>query len=178
MARVTHIKKAQKDQGPCTKCHTKIKVGDPYVWWKFLRWPRSVRCAKPECSPKPSDLTRSEFYSTLYDLGDRLQSALDDFRKEGDGSSLSSELNDIASELRTLGEECQEKYDNMPEGLQQGDTGQLLQTRAEECDSKANELESAASTLDSFADEGETEDDIESAREDAASEADIDLSID
>jgi hypothetical protein len=177
MARVTHVKKAQKAQGPCTKCRTEIKVGDPYCWWKFLRGPRYVRCAKAACSPKPSDLTRSEFYSTLYDLGDRLQSALDDFRTGGDASDLSSELNDIASDLRTLGEECRDKYSNMPEGLQQGDTGQLLETRADECDSKADELESAASTLDSF-EEPEDEDDKESARDDAATEADIDLSVD
>ncbi len=178
MARVTTVDKARKDQGPCTKCRVEIKVGDPYRWWKFRFGPRYVRCAKPECAPKAADLTRSEFYSTLFDLGDRLQAALDDFRNGGDASDLAGELNDIASEIRTLGEECQEKLDNMPEGLQQGDTGQLLQTRVEECEGKAEELESAASTLESFdAEEGETDEDKESAREDAASEADIDLSI-
>jgi len=177
MARVTHVKKSQKAQGPCTKCRTEIKVGDPYCWWKFLRGPRYARCAKPECAPQPSDLTRSEFYSTLLDLGSRLQGALDDFRNGGEASDLSSELTDIAGDIRTLGEECQEKHDNMPEGLQQGDTGQLLETRAQECEGKAEELESAASTLDSF-EEPEDEDDKESARDDAASEADIDLTID
>jgi hypothetical protein len=106
-----------------------------------------------------------------------LQGALDDFREGGEASDLSSELTDIAGDIRTLGEECQEKHDNMPEGLQQGDTGQLLETRAQECEGKAEELESAARALDSF-EEPEDEDDKEQAREDAASEADIDLSID
>jgi hypothetical protein len=177
MPRVTTVKKAQKSQGTCEKCGNKIEVGSSYRWWKFRHGGRHVRCSDSKCAPRPSDLTQSEFYSTLYDLKDQLGTALDDFRAGGDPSDLSSTLTDIAGELRTLGEECQEKLDNMPEGLQQGDTGQLLQTRAEECDGKADELESAASTLDSY-EEPEDEDDKEAARDDAVAEADIDLSID
>lgn len=178
MPRVTTVNKAQKDQGACGKCGNEIKVGSSYRWWKFRYGGRRVRCAKPECAPKASDLTQSAFYSTLADLTDRLQGALDDFRGGGDASDLSSELSDIASEVRTLGEECQEKLDNMPEGLQQGDTGQLLQTRAEECDSKADDLENAASELDSFEiSDDDDENEQADARDQAASDADIDLSI-
>lgn len=175
MARVTHVEHARKAQDPCTKCGVAIQAGDTYRWWKFRFGPKHVRCGKPDCAPRASDLTQSDFYSTLFDLGDRLQAALEDFRNGGIADDLSSELTDIASDLRSLGEECQEKYDNMPDGLQQGDTGQLLQTRAEECESKADELESAASTLNSF---DPDEEDQEQARESAVSEADIDMSID
>ena len=206
MPRVTSVKKAQKNQGECTKCGVKIKKGDGYRWWKFRFGGRYVRCLKPECSPKPSDLTRSEFYGTLYGLEESLNSALEDFRKGGESADLASTLNELADELRNLGSECQDKLDNMPEGLQQGDTGQLLENRAQECESKADELESAAGEIESvelyddlakyLADnsvsrqEGESDEDFnkrvkeemeegnQETRDEAASNAEIDLSID
>ena len=205
MPRVTIVKKAQKDQGSCGKCQVKIKVGDGYRWWKFNFGGRYVRCLKAECAPKPSDLTRSEFYSTLYDIEDSVSAALDDFRSGGEADDLASALNDAAEQLRELGQECQDKFDNIPEGLQQGDTGQLLENRAQECEGKADELESAAGEVESLElhddmakyldenemarKEGENEEDFkkriqavmeeanEQARDEAASNAEVDLSI-
>ena len=205
MPRVTSVKKAQKSQGECSKCGVKIKKGDGYRWWKFRFGGRYVRCLKLECAPKPSDLTRSEFYGTLYGVEESLRSALDDFRKGGDPVDLAGTLNELAEELRNLGSECQDKLDNMPEGLQQGDTGQLLENRAQECESKADELESAASEVEAIElydnlakyladnevvrEEKESEEDYnkraqtamdeanETARDSAVSSAEVDLSI-
>ena len=206
MPRVMIVKKAQKNQGECGKCGAKIKKGDGYKWWKFRYGGRRVRCLKPECSPKPSDLTQSEFYGTLYAIQESVETALDDFRNGGEPGDLASALNDAASELRELGEECQGKLDNMPEGLQQGDTGQLLENRAQECEGKADELESAASEIESVElyddlekyladnemarEEKESDEDYnqrcqeemdqanETAREEAVSNIEVDLSID
>ena len=206
MPRVMIVKKAQKTQGECGRCSAKIEKGDGYKWWKFRFGGRRVRCLKPECSPKPSDLTQSEFYGTLYGIKESVEKGLDDFRNGGEPVDLASALNDAAQELRDLGEECQGKLDNMPEGLQQGDTGQLLENRAQECESKADELESAASEIESV----ELYDDLEkyladneiareekeseeaykmrcreefdqandTARDEAASNAEVDLNID
>ena len=55
----------------------------------------------------------------------------------------------VAEALRELGSEQQEKYDNMPEGLQQGDTGQMLEERASNCESWADEIEQRADELES-----------------------------
>ena len=206
MPRVTTVKKAQKAQGECGKCNAKIKEGDGYKWWKFRFGGRRVRCLKSECAPKPSDLTQSEFYGTLYDIQDSVETALDEFRNGGEPGDLASALNDAAGQLRDLGEECQGKLDNMPEGLQQGDTGQLLENRAQECESKADELESAAGEVESIElyddpvkyladnevarEEKESDEDYnkrvqkemdeanETARDEAASNAEVDLSID
>lgn len=206
MPRVITVAKARKAQGQCGKCSAKIKKGDPYRWWKFNFGSRHVRCMSPACAPKASDLTRSEFYSRLYEIEEIVSSALDAFREGGDASDAASALTDAAEQLRELGSECQEKHDNMPEGLQQGDTGQLLEERAGECDGKADELENAASELESFEvydsvedfiaeegeikrNEGESDEDYqarkqkaleehnESARDEAASNAEVDLSI-
>ena len=147
MARVTLVKKARKDQGSC-KCGTKIKTGDEYRWWQFRFGPRNVRCMKPECAPRGSDLTQSEFLSQLSNIEDSVSEALSDFNNGSQPGDLASALSTAADELRTLGEECQEKKDNMPEGLQEGDVGQLLEERASGCEEKADELESAASEIE------------------------------
>ena len=206
MPRITIVKAAQKNQGECGKCGAKIKKGDGYKWWKFRYGGRRVRCLKPECAPKPSDLTQSEFYGTLYGIQEPVEEALESFRNGGELGDLASALNDAAGELRELGEECQGKLDNMPEGLQQGDTGQLLENRAQECESKADELESAANEIESVElyddlekyladnelarEEKESDEDYnkriqeamdganETARDEAASNAEVYLSID
>lgn len=206
MPRVNVVKKAQKDQGQC-KCGGEIKRGDGYRWWKFRYGGRRVRCMKPGCAPRPSDLTQSEFLGQLYDMEDALQAALDNFRNGmSDPEDCAGVLNDLAQQLRDLGSECQDKFDNMPEGLQQGDTGQLLENRAQECEGKADELESAASEVESLElyetiekyleanaierNGGESDEDYqkriqqemdeenENARDQAASNAEVDLSID
>lgn len=192
MPRVTYVKKAQKPQGTCFKCGEKIKTGDSYRWWKFRFSGKRIRCGKPECAPKASDLTQSAFYSQLYDIQDSLNAAI--------ANRSVDDLRAIADDLRSLGEECSGNRENMPESLQDSDTGQLLETRAEECDSKADEIESAADELDDlptdwerYAEEeglqrgeNETTDDFEQRATDAMDEAteaawenlDLDLSID
>lgn len=45
-------------------------------------------------------------------------------------SPKANDLESLAEQVREFGEEQQGKFDNMPEGLQQGDTGQLLEERA------------------------------------------------
>lgn len=148
MPRVTTVKKAQKAQGTCGKCGAKIKKGDSYRWWKFRFGGRRVRCAKPECTPKPSDLTQSAFYGTLYSIEESVTDAIADFEGGGEPDALADALRQAAEELRELGEECTSNRDNMPEGLQDSETGELLQNRADECESKADELESAADEVE------------------------------
>lgn len=144
MAKVTLVAKARKSPGPCGKCGEKIKAGDAYRWWKFRFGGKHVRCVTMGCRPRPSDLTQSEFYGTLYSIQETIQDACTEARVSEDASALIEEARSQAEELRGLGSEQEDKLSNMPEGLQQGDTGQLLQTRAEECQSKADELEQAA----------------------------------
>lgn len=140
MPRVTFVKKAQKAQGTCGKCDTKIAIGDSYRWWKFRYGGRRVRCAKPECAPKASDLTQSAFYSQLYSIQDALDAAID--------ARSVDDLRAVGDDLRSLGDECSDSRSNMPDSLQYSETGELLETRSEECSSKADEIDSAADELE------------------------------
>ncbi len=85
--------------------------------------------------PKPQQLTSSDFLIQVYDLQDRLDALAAD-------ENLESERDSIAEDIRALGEEQQEKLDNMPEGLQQGSTGEMLQERIDGCEAWADEIES------------------------------------
>ena len=140
MPRVTRVAKAQKAQGSCSKCGKKIAKGDPYIWWKFRFGGKRVRCA--ECPPKPSDLTQSEYLSQVYDLEERIGDINND-----DPTAAISELESIADDWDALADECDEKHSNMPDALQDGDTGQLLQDRAEACRTVAEECRQAAETI-------------------------------
>jgi hypothetical protein len=145
MPRVTTVKKAQKDQGSCSKCGTPIKRGDGYRHWAFRYGGRYVRCLKPECAPKASDLTQSAFLQQLASTRETLEEAVAEFERGGGAEDLATAMETAAEELRTVAEECEEKLGNMPEGLKEGDTGTLLQERTDACNEAADTLENQAS---------------------------------
>ena len=132
MPRVHFVKSARKD-------NPVVKKGESYYWWSTRitvgkRYVSQKHRSKTE--PKPSQLTSSDFLSQMYgfeeQIGEFSATSADDLR---------SEVESIAEEIRTLGEEQQEKLDNMPEGLQEGPTGQMLQERLDGCEAMADELE-------------------------------------
>jgi hypothetical protein len=124
MPRVNHVKKCRKSHGKCGRCGAKIKKGFAYIWWKFNYGAKYIRCDQPCCRPKPSELTRSEFWGRIRDL-----------QEEGFGGATFEDLKDrvteVIDELTVLSEDCEEKFENMPSSLQEGTTGQLLQERAD-----------------------------------------------
>lgn len=148
MATATFVKKARKDIPG-----TDIKKGDSYWWWSFRFGGKHTS----RTQPKPSQLTQSEYTSTVLALQERDQPGFDD---------LESEIEDIKSELENLRDNTQEKFDNMPEGLQQGDTGQLLESRVSSLDDAIGALENI-----SIPDESELRDDLpESDKDDEETE--------
>lgn len=136
MAHAHFVKKARKSY----KEHG-IKKGESYYWWAF-RSPRGKGGSGRYFSktpPKRSQLTRSEFYSALYDIEDRSN----DLKAAGydSVSSFEGDVDNIKSDLGQLQSDTQEKLDNMPGGLQQGDTGQLLQERIDGVEALIAELD-------------------------------------
>lgn len=107
-----------------------IKKGDRYWYVSLKTGPKSSRELRQIAPFNRAQLTTSEFLITMYGLEDRLNTLtnLDD-------------LDDIKTELETLRDETQEKFNNMPEGLQQGATGEQLTSRINGCDAAINEIE-------------------------------------
>jgi hypothetical protein len=111
-----------------------IKKGQTYYKWQF-RYGPVIRSAT---YPRPSQLTQSEYLSQAYSLEEQVGD-LD----TSDPENVADELQNVADEIRSLGEEQQGKRDNMPDQLQDSETGELLQSRADACDTLADELETA-----------------------------------
>ena len=63
----------------------------------------------------------------------------------GEGDHSIELLQSVAEAIREIGQEAQGSYDNMPEGLQQGETGYMLEERANKCEEVADALDELAS---------------------------------
>lgn len=140
MPRVHFVKKARKDVP-----HSDIKAGESYYWWKFRYGGKQVS----RTPPKQSQLTQSEFLGTIYGIDEQVQALTED-------SEFETEIESIKDQLETLKSETEDKLSNMPDQLQEGDVGQMLQNRIDELDSMISEYDS----LDLEVDEESIKEDV------------------
>ena len=133
-----------------------IKKGQDYWEWSMMQGGRGFK-KRSTTQPRRSQLTNSDFLGKMYDIEDDM-----DFSGAGSDEELRSMREDLAQQIRDVGQEEQDKYDNMPEGLQQGDTGQMIEERAQACESIADELDNV--DLDDAPEELE-EDELEECRD-------------
>jgi len=143
------LRTARKDYGD-------IKAGEKYWFVQIKTGPRSSRTLRQKTPFKRSQLTSSDYLSQLYDWEDEKNQI-------GDMDSAQ----DFADRIRTLGEEQQGKLDNMPEGLQQGSTGELIQERIDACEAAADEIETIISDWESERDSWEPDPDDDDGEFDA-----------
>lgn len=130
MARIERIKKSARGKDlKCSKCGKPINVGDEYL--KATPYKRSpiIRCTS--CGLKSYETSGSEY---VKECGSLVEDWRDSFSANADGVS------EIVSTLEDLRDQCQESLDNMPEALQSGDTGQMLQDRIDNLESVIEEL--------------------------------------
>ena len=113
-----------------------VAKGDTYYGWS-LPMGGTFRAYKSKTMPKPRQLTTSEFQISRLDLEDRINALSTDMSFD----DIRSEVESIAEDIKSLGEEQTEKFDNMPEGLQSGPSGELLEGRASACEEWAEGLE-------------------------------------
>lgn len=136
MPKVIHVKKARKR---IESCGIVIEPGESYYWWKFMRGPKMVS----KEYPKPWQLTRSEFWRQAHLINHRLSEFM-----AGDPDDASQFVQEIKDQVEELRDETQDKWDNMPEGLQMGDTGMMLEERVQACDDLTQELEELENRFD------------------------------
>ena len=125
-----HSQRARKDYN-----REGIKRGDIYYKWTLRPGGPGARGTlyRSATYPKPWQLTSSPFLQQQYQLEDRIANL---------GARDAGEIEDIATEIRDLGEEQFEKIQNMPDSLQYSPTGEMLQERADACEQWAEQLES------------------------------------
>ena len=79
----------------------------------------------------------------------------DPFVSPEDPDDVSVFVEELISNLENLRDTCQESLDNIPEQLQEGNSGQILQERIENLDGVISELENIDTEFSSELDESE-----------------------
>ena len=144
MGKITRVMKSRKEY-TCGRCRKTIEVGQPYLRGDLNFSKPVIRCCK--CGLQPWEVTTSDYQLSVGEIVYHWQ----------DNYDVSEEGRDeIVSELETIRDDLQDRLDNMPEGLQQGDTGQLLQDRIDSLEAAISDLENI-----DFDDEEEMDEDKE-----------------
>lgn len=143
MGKVQIIKKSRKEH-KCKKCGKVIPIGSAYYKGEINFGPTIVRCQ--DCKLQRWEVTTSDYQLAVGQIAYKWR---DDYNLE------EGVTDEIAQALQEVCDAIQDRLDNMPEGLQEGDVGQLLQERIEGLESVIYDLENL---------------DIESMRSDVAGE--------
>ena len=130
-----HTQKAAKDypdQG--------ISKGETYYSWSF----RYGGSYKSKTYPRPSQLTQSKL-SGAYSAQEAMEDAIGAATCISD---ITDAIDQCVSDINDVAQEYRDSKDNMPEGLQEGPTGQECEEKADALEEYASELESARDEID------------------------------
>lgn len=129
MGKVNVIQKSRKECR-CSKCGKTIPVGSKYYRGSINFHPDIVRCS--DCGLESWEVTTSDY---------QLQAGEIVYRWNENYGVTEDAIESIRGDLESLAEELQERLDNMPESLQDSDTGVILQERIEQLEDAQNELD-------------------------------------
>ena len=127
MAKVTHVKHAQKDNPVCKK-------GESYYHWTPFRSAKRYSKEYPRASQLCSG-RKSEVMSTQEALEDDLKAAVYDIE------AVQAACESAAESFRDQGQEYVDGADNMPENLQYGEQAESMREMGASLESAADELE-------------------------------------
>lgn len=125
MGKIKEIQKSRKEC-KCGKCGNIIPVGSKYLRGILNFHPDIIRCTS--CGLKYWEVTTSDYVQ-------RVAPILNEWQQQG------YSYEDILSEFTDLKDELQERLDNMPESLQDSDSGQTLQDRIAGLEEACSQLE-------------------------------------
>jgi len=131
MPKLNFVAKARKD-------NPAVKKGESYFWWKFAFGTKQFS----EKRPPRSRLTQSEFFGTIWSLEDSFPDGIDNT------ADMKSAFEEFSDQLTEVMEEQEGKLENMPESLQAGPTGELLQERHDALESWIDEIDSIETDFD------------------------------
>lgn len=123
-----------------------INTGESYWTWCFY----GGQPIYSKTKPRQSQLTNNSFKQELYSI----QESVEDFSPE-DPDEVGEFVEELISNLEELRDTCQESFDNIPEQLQEGNSGQILQERIENLDDVIYNLENIDTEFSSELDESE-----------------------
>lgn len=125
MGKIKEIQKSRKEC-KCSKCGNIIPVGSKYLRGILNFHPDIIRCTS--CGLKYWEVTTSDYIQ-------RVAPILNEWQEQG------YSYEDILTEFTELRDELQDRLDNMPESLQDSESGQTLQERIDGLEEACNQLE-------------------------------------
>jgi hypothetical protein len=128
-----HYVKARKDYPEAG-----VKKGDMHYVWDIKLQRGGIR-RRSLTKPTPAQMTVSEYKTAAYGINESFEASRKD--AEGDLDAIQSAVEEAKSDAIDLRDEQQEKLDNIPEGLQQGPIGELIQERISALETFIEELE-------------------------------------
>lgn len=123
MTRVHFVQSAMKDYPEAG-----IKKGESYYWWCFFRQRKQMSKTRP----KPSQVTPNETISSVLALVEDLEGCEESWSED--------DRDELVNQLESIRDEEQEKFDNLPEGFQQGQTGMDIEDRISTIDQWIDDL--------------------------------------
>lgn len=131
MAKIEKRKKISRGKSVvCSKCGNPISVGETYLISTPYRMPAIIRCLK--CGLKQYETSGSQY---VRDVG----AIVEDWQETFGTSDGTAE--EIVSALEEIRDYTEESLNNMPEQLQEGDTGNMLQDRLDSLEGAISDLE-------------------------------------
>ena len=133
-----------------------IKKGN-YYWYAALKTgPRSSVVIRSLSPIKRYKLTTSEFLSKIWMIEDAYIPNI----------SCLEDVEILIEALQNIYEDCQNSFGNLPEGLRNGPTGEMLDTRSNGCERAVNDFETIFGEWSDAVDDEDFDEDeyIESAR--------------
>lgn len=132
MPRINTIEKSRKVQ-VCGRCRRGIPVGDGYRWIKPRYGSKQIRCMKPECAFKPTDLSSSKVA--------RIEEAIDDARTEIENAKSHDEIQGALQAVADVAREVAEEYQEASDNWAGGNGNEEFQEKADSCESFASDLD-------------------------------------
>lgn len=124
MAQVHFVKSAMKDYPEAG-----IQKGESYYWWRFFRQRKQMSKTRP----KPSQTTPNETEREVLALVESLEEYADVAWSEDDRYEL-------VSQLESIRDAEQDKFDNLPENFQYGQVGSEIEERISTIDQWIDDL--------------------------------------
>lgn len=132
MPRINTIQNSRKPV-TCSHCHTTLPPGSTYRWIKPRYGSKHIRCTKPECQFKPTDLSMSKTA--------RIEEAIDDARTDIYIASSHDELQTVLQSVADVAREVADEYQEASDNWAGGNGHEEFQEKADMCNSFADELE-------------------------------------
>ncbi|MCK5548611.1 MAG: hypothetical protein KAI64_06325 [Thermoplasmata archaeon] len=147
--RIKRVKASRKDWGNCRRCGDPIPKGSAYIWITFRHGAKIVRCTKPSCRFRGSDLTQSDKIATARAASENIEDAVGHFVAEVHVSEILSGAQDVAGAVEEAKGEIEEAAEGYNESADNIEMEFDYSPTAEECREKAQMLESWAYEFDS-----------------------------